>query len=183
MGSRVEISLPRNTSFDARTVTILPEMCSSELGKKPPKIYYSKWTLYPCGTDVSNIWLWIHTADVITHVKFQLDFSKDLGDTDKGRATQILVFPIAFHLRPYNSVTHYRASISVCVWAQLASRPTHFCSKIYIWIFFKIKCAAKINFMLCSSLNTNVQRIKTGFETQNIYFMYKWNEKKNTVKK
>ena len=45
------------------------------------------------------------TADVITQVKFQLDWSKGLGST----STQNRVFPIDFDRRPYNSVTHYRA--------------------------------------------------------------------------
>jgi len=48
-----------------------------------------------------------HTADVITHVKFQVDRSKGLGST----GTQSRVFPIDFDRRPYNSVSHYRATL------------------------------------------------------------------------
>jgi len=51
--------------------------------------------------------VWGHTADVITHVKFQVDRSKGLGST----GTQSWVFPIDFDRRPYNSVTHYRATL------------------------------------------------------------------------
>jgi len=48
-----------------------------------------------------------HTAGVITHVKFQVDRSKGLGST----GTQSRVLPIDFDRRPYNSVTHYRATL------------------------------------------------------------------------
>ena len=155
MGSRVEISRHWSTSFHARTVTILPEMCSSELGKKPPKIYNSNWTLYPCGTDFSNIWLWIHTADVITDVKFQADFSKDLGDTDKGRSTQILVFPTAFDLRPYNSVTQRS---TVLAWAYELSK---LCSQVtfarkYAYEIFKNRQNVLLKLILCSVVITSV---------------------------
>ena len=44
--------------------------------------------------------IWGHTADVITHVKFQVDRSKGLGST----GTQNRVFLIDFDRRPYNSV-------------------------------------------------------------------------------
>jgi len=40
-----------------------------------------------------------HTADVITHIKFQVDRSKGLGSM----VTQNRVFPIDFDRRPYNS--------------------------------------------------------------------------------
>ena len=43
----------------------------------------------------------------MTHAKFHVDRSKDLGST----GTQIRVFPIDFDRRPYNSVTHYRATL------------------------------------------------------------------------
>jgi len=48
-----------------------------------------------------------HTADVITHVKYQVDRSKGLGSM----GTQNRVFPIDFDRRPYHSVTHYRATL------------------------------------------------------------------------
>ena len=48
-----------------------------------------------------------HTANAIAHVKFQVDRSKGLGST----STQSWVFPIDFDRRPYNSVTHYRATL------------------------------------------------------------------------
>ena len=51
--------------------------------------------------------VWGHTADIITHVKFQVDRSKGLGST----GTQNQMFPIDFDRRPYNSVTHYRATL------------------------------------------------------------------------
>jgi len=51
--------------------------------------------------------MWGHTADIITPVKFQVDRSKDL----RARGTQNRVFPIDFDRRPYNSVTHYRATL------------------------------------------------------------------------
>jgi len=51
--------------------------------------------------------VWGRTADVITHVKFHVDRSKGLGST----GTQNRVFPIDFDRRPYNSVTHYRATL------------------------------------------------------------------------
>ena len=47
-----------------------------------------------------------HTADVSTPVRCQVDRSKGLG----ARGTQSRVFPIDFDRRPYNSVTHYRAT-------------------------------------------------------------------------
>ena len=59
------------------------------------------------GADFHNFWRVGHTADVITHVKFQVDRSKGLGST----GTQNRVFPIDFDRRPYNSVTHYRATL------------------------------------------------------------------------
>jgi len=48
-----------------------------------------------------------HTTDVITPAKFQVDWSKGLG----ARGTQNRVFPIDFDRCPYNSVTHYRATL------------------------------------------------------------------------
>jgi len=51
-----------------------------------------------------------HTANVITHVKFQVDRSKSLVST----GAQIWVFPIDFDRRLYNSVSDYRATL----WSQ-----------------------------------------------------------------
>jgi len=60
-----------------------------------------------------------HTADVITHVKFQVDRSKGLGST----GTQSRVFPIDFDRRPYNSVSHYRATLWYTMQAWECSAP------------------------------------------------------------
>jgi len=51
--------------------------------------------------------MWGHIADVITYVKFQVDWSKGFGSTD----TQNWVFPIDFDRRSYNSVTYYCAAL------------------------------------------------------------------------
>jgi len=61
----------------------------------------------PAGPIFTIFGVWGHTADLITHVKFQVDRSKGLGST----GTQSRVFPIDFDRRPYNSVTHYRATM------------------------------------------------------------------------
>jgi len=83
-------------------------MCSPELGKKSAKnIYKNKKNIEhdisplcrPAGPIFTIFGLWGHTADVITHIKFQVNRSKR-------------VFPIDFDRRPYNSVTHYRATLS-----------------------------------------------------------------------
>ena len=98
-------------------MAIIPEMCSPELGKKSPKnIKIKKKTfehispLCRGGSAVpifTIFGVWGHTADVITYVKFQVDRSKGLAST----GTPNLVFPIDFDRRPYNSVTHYRATL------------------------------------------------------------------------
>ena len=54
-----------------------------------------------------NFFVWGHTANVITCFKFQIDCLKAFGTT----ATQNLLFPIDFDRHPYNSVTHYRATL------------------------------------------------------------------------
>jgi len=51
--------------------------------------------------------VWGHTSDTITSVKFQVDRLKGFG----ARRTQSRVFPIDFDRRPYNSVTHDRATL------------------------------------------------------------------------
>jgi len=51
--------------------------------------------------------VWGRTADVITDVKFELDWSKGFGATGAPNR----VFPIDFDRRPYNSVMHYRATL------------------------------------------------------------------------
>jgi len=51
--------------------------------------------------------MWGYTADVMIHIKFQVNRSKGLGST----GTQSRVFPIDFDRRPYSSVTHYRATL------------------------------------------------------------------------
>ena len=61
----------------------------------------------PCGADFHNFWHVGRTADVITHIRFQVNRSKGLGST----CTQSRVFPIDFDRCPYNSVTHYRATL------------------------------------------------------------------------
>jgi len=60
----------------------------------------------PAGPIFTIFGVWDYTANVITHVKFQVDWSKGLEST----GTQNRVFPIDFDRRPYNSVTHYRAA-------------------------------------------------------------------------
>ena len=60
-----------------------------------------------CGPIFAIFGMWGRTADIITHVKFQVDRSKGLAST----GTQNRVFPIDFDRRPYNSVTHYRATL------------------------------------------------------------------------
>ena len=93
-------------------------MCSPELGKKSAKnIYKNKKNIEHdisplCrGGPVQPIFTIFgmsgHTADVITCVKFQVDRSKGLG----ARGTKNRVFPIDFDRRPYNNVTHYRATL------------------------------------------------------------------------
>jgi len=61
----------------------------------------------PAGPIFTIVGVWGRTADVITHVKFHVDRSKGLGST----GTQNRVFPIDFDRRPYNSVTHYHATL------------------------------------------------------------------------
>ena len=98
-------------------------MCSPELGKKSPKIYNYTNLKKNIEHDISPLCrggpagpikkmfgmrrMWGHTTDVITPVKFQVDRSKGLGYT----GTQNRGFPIDFDGRPYNSVTHYRATL------------------------------------------------------------------------
>ena len=63
----------------------------------------------PAGPIFTIFGLWAHTADVhvITHVKFEVDRSKGMGSMGAPNR----VFPIDFDRRPYNSVTHYRATL------------------------------------------------------------------------
>ena len=92
-------------------------MCSPELGNKSEKNIKGKKTFEhdilplcrggPVGPIFTIFGVRGHADDVITHVKFQVDRSKGLGST----GTQSRVFPIDFDRRPYNSVTHYRATL------------------------------------------------------------------------
>ena len=99
-------------------MAILPEMCSPELRKKSAKKYKKGKKTFehdispicrggPAGSIFTIFLVWGHTADLIAHVKFQVDRSKCLGTT----GTQSWVFLIDFDRRPYNSVTHYRATL------------------------------------------------------------------------
>ena len=93
-------------------------MCSSEVRKKSEKnIKKGKKTFEhdisplchggPAGPIFTMFGVWGRTVDLITHVKFQVDPWKGLGST----GTQSRLFPIDFDRRPYNSVTHYRATL------------------------------------------------------------------------
>jgi len=61
----------------------------------------------PCGADFHNFWC-VGSYHRRNHPRqFQVDWSKGLGST----GTKNRVFPIDFDRRPYNSVTHYRATL------------------------------------------------------------------------
>jgi len=64
-----------------------------------------------------------HTADVITHVKFQADQSKGLGST----GSESRVFPIDFDRRSHNSVMHYRATLCDFPFRRFPFRHFPFC--------------------------------------------------------
>jgi len=56
----------------------------------------------PAGPIFTIFGLWFHITDVITRVKFWVDWSRGWGAT----APQNPGFPIDFECRSYNSVTH-----------------------------------------------------------------------------
>jgi len=83
----------------------------------------------PAGPIFTIFGMWGHTADVITHAKFQVNRSKGLGST----STQNHVFPIDFDHRPYNSVTHYRATL----WLRIKTNEADLSSDVFaIFIIF-----------------------------------------------
>jgi len=61
----------------------------------------------PVGPIFTGFGMWGHATDVITGVKFEVDWSKGFGATGAPNR----VFPIDFDRLPYNSVTHYRATL------------------------------------------------------------------------
>ena len=92
-----------------------------------------------------------HTADVITHVKFQVDRSKGLGST----STQSRVFPIDFDRRHYDSVTHYRATLWLLVF-------TITMVKTIVFVIIMISCfvITLSRLMMCWLYNDEIENLR-----------------------
>ena len=99
-------------------------MCSPELDKKSEKNINGKKSFEhdisplcrggPVGPIFTIFYVWGQTADVIIHVKFQIDRSKGLGST----GTQSRVFPIDFDRLPY--------------FIRYVSENTQFCTAVFL---------------------------------------------------